>query len=131
MSTKTPAKKHLSDLHFEHQLWLSTAKFFNDELKIYQNRLEEIASKNTAEDVRKQIEHFQNGFIIQKEQLDILNHEVNVHEQELAKFAKDHPIAIDHYLFDNHTTLSEKVEAFQKIYVELKTEFNRFLSTWM
>ena len=61
MSTKM---KHIDDLHFEHQLWTSEAKFFVDELKIYQKRLGEVASKNSKEDVRKQIEHFQNQFII-------------------------------------------------------------------
>ena len=43
METK---KRHLDDLHFEHQLWLSEAKFYTDELGIYQKRLEEVASKN-------------------------------------------------------------------------------------
>src|SRR6201984_3491948 len=80
MTHTTTKTKHIDDLHFEHELWASEAKFYTDELKIYQKRLDEIASKNTSEDVRKQVEHFQNKFIIQKEQLDILNHEVTVHE---------------------------------------------------
>ena len=128
ISTKT---KHIDDLHFEHQLWRSEANFYADELKIYQKRLAEIASKNTGEEVRKQVEHFQNQFIIQKEQMDILNHEVNVHEQWLAEFAKKHPVAVDHHLFADHTTMHEKMLAFNKMYTELKNEFNRFLAAWM
>lgn len=131
MTTKTTKTKHLDELHFEHALWTSEAKFYADELKIYQKRLEEIASKNTAQDVREQIEHFQNKFILQKEQLDILNHEVKVHEQWLAQYAKDNPIAIDHKLFADHKTMHEKMDVFHTMYEELKKEFTRFFATWM
>lgn len=123
--------KHIDDLHFEHQLWTSEAKFYVDELKIYQKRLQEIAGKNTKEEVRKQIEHFQNQFIIQKEHLDILNHGVNEHEQFLEKFATEHPVAIDHRMFADHAEMNEKMETFRKIYSELKKEFNHFLSVYM
>lgn len=131
MTTITEKTKHIDDLHFEHQLWSSQAKFYTDELKIYQKRLEEIASKNTNIDVRKQVEHFQNQFIIQKEQLDILNHEITVHEQWLAKYAKEHPVAIDHKLFTDHKDMHVKSETFQKLYAELKDEFRKFVSKWM
>lgn len=124
-------KKHLDELHFEHQLWRSEIRFYADELKIYQNRLDEIASKNNSTEVVKQIEHFQNSFIIQKEQLDITNHEIKVHEEALVKFAKENPIAIDHRLFDDHTVIHEKVDTFRKLYTELKNEFKRFLEKWM
>ncbi len=131
MKTETVKNKHIDDLHFEHALWTSEAKFYADELKIYQKRLDEVASKNNSEDVRKQVEHFQNKFIIQKEQLDILNHEVTVHEQWLAKMAKQYPTAIDHQLFADHKTMHERMDSFNTIYAEFKKEFNRFLATWM
>jgi hypothetical protein len=131
MTTTATKTKHIDELHFEHQLWTSEAKFYADELKIYQNRLAEVAAKNPSVEVRKQIEHFQNKFIIQKEQLDILNHEVTVHEQWLAKYAKEHPVAIDHRSFADHTVMHEKMDSFHKIYNELKQEFKKFLVTWM
>lgn len=131
MTTTTSKVKHIDELHFEHQLWISEAKFYVDELKVYQKRLEEIASKNTKEEVRKQVEHFQNQFIIQKEQLDILKHEVNEHEQWLANYAKQHPVAINHELFTDHREMHEQIDVFRKLYGELKQEFRRFLETWM
>jgi hypothetical protein len=131
MTTTTEKTKHIDDLHFEHQLWSSEAKFYADELKIYQNRLAEVAAKNTKAEVRKQVEHFQNQFIIQKEQLDTLNHEINVHEQWLAKYSAKNPVAIEHKFFADHKTMHEQAEAFRKIYNELKDEFRRFLAVWM
>lgn len=129
--TTTARTKHLDELHFEHQLWLNEVKFFSDELKIYQKRLDEVASKNSSEEVRKQVEHFQNKFIIQKEQIDILNHGINEHESWLSKYAKENPVAIDKKLFADHSVLHDKVDTFKKLYMELKQEFNKFASSWM
>lgn len=131
MTTAAKTTKRLDELHFEHQLWASEARFFAEELKIYQNRLAEVASKNTATDVRKQVEHFQNQFIIQKEQLDIIHHLANEHEQWLAKYAKENPTAIDHVDFADHAVLRDKVEIFKKLYTELKADFLKFVATWM
>ncbi len=123
--------KHIDDLHFEHQLWSNEMKFYSDELKIFQKRLEEVAQKNSSEDIRKSVEHFQNQFIIQKEQIDIINHHITIHEQALAKFAKEHPVAIDKHLFFSHGDLKDKTDAFRGIYSDLKKEFYLFVGTWL
>ena len=68
-------KKHLSDLHFEHKLWDMETRFYEDELKLYQNWLEEVAGKNTHMDVQVEVEHFQNQFLIQKKALSTLRHQ--------------------------------------------------------
>jgi hypothetical protein len=120
-------RKHIDDLHFEHQLWLSELNLFADELNIYVNRLTEISAKNTGEEIRKKIEHFQNQFILQKQQLDILNHDIKLHEQLLSSFAKEHPIAIDHHLFSGHTETAGKVATYRSIYNSLKQAFGKFL----
>ena len=127
----TTTKKHIGDLHADHQLWLSDASFYADELRIWQKRLDEVAQKNTKPAAAAQVEHFQNQLIIQKEQLDIVNHEVKGHEQFLATFAAEHPVAIDHKLFANHETILDKIEIFKKLYAELKNEFTHFLSAVM
>lgn len=131
MNTTKTKNKHIDDLHFEHQLWLSALRFYADELKIYQQRLEEVAFKNTRIEIRAQIEHFQNQFIIQKEQLDILSHQIKVHEQWLAQFAKENPATIDKELFADHKLMNDQIETFHKIYAELKREFKNFLEEWM
>ena len=127
-ATKT---KHIDALHFEHQLWRSEAKFFKDELTIYQKMLAEVASKNTKEDFRKQVEHFQNQFFIQEEELNSLKDEIKSHEKFLATFSAEHPVAIDHKLFSDHKEMREKTDTFRKLYNDLKKEFNHFLSVWM
>lgn len=130
MTTLTKTK-HIDALHFEHELWRNEAKFYSDELKIYQGRLEYIAGGNTKEEVRKQVEHFQNQFIIQARHLKDLNHEVKVHENFLSSFAAEYPIAIDHQLFADHKVMREKMDTFRKLYTELKKEYNEFSAIWM
>lgn len=120
-------RKHIDELHAEHRAWLSDAQFYADELSIFQDRLEEVAAKNTDHAVKVQVEHFQNQFIIQKEQIDLLNHEAKSHEQWLANYAKENPVAVDRHLFADHQATHAKIDAFRKIYADLKTEFNQFL----
>lgn len=125
MEKKT--KKYLSDLHYEHQLWSMEIKFYKDELKVYQNWLEEVAAKNTHDEVLKQVEHFENQFIIQKNQIRTLKHQIKAHEQWLSGFAETHRVAIDHVHFADHATMRENMDTFKKLYAELKAEYKRFL----
>lgn len=124
-------RKHIDELHAEHQTWLAEAKFYADELSIFTKRLEEIAAENTAQEVKIQVEHFQNQFIIQQEQLDTLNHEAVIQEQWLANYAKENPVAIDRHLFGDHQATHAKITTFKEIYADLKAEFNRFLADRM
>jgi hypothetical protein len=131
MATITINRKPLIYLHEDHQKWFQEIGFYKDELKIFVKRLEEIASRNSGIDLRKQIEHFQNQFIIQKEKLDMLNHDLNIHEQWLAIYAKEHPTTIENELFADHSVMKRQVTIFEKFYEELKAEFLRFLEKWM
>ena len=130
MSVKAP-RKHIDELHFEHRLWTNNMKFYNDELTIFENRLEELVQRNTKIEVTSQIEHFQNQFIRQREVAEGLISKCGDHDKFLANQAKDHPIAIDHVLFADHTKLRDEVEMFDKIYKELKGEYMSFLRKWM
>lgn len=124
-------KIHISDLHFEHVHWLSSLLFEKDELKSFQNRLEEVAPRWTEQDVLAQVEQYQNKFIRHNEVLDTLVHDIRANEKKLADRAKENPTAINHVHFKDHTSLRDRVEMQQKIYGELKTLFLRFLTSTM
>lgn len=131
MSTTATPKKHIDELHFEHRVWINGMNFYYDELKTFENRLEDLVQRNTKTEVTSQIEHFQNQFIRQKEVAEEIISKCKDHDKFLANQAKDHPIAIDHVLFADHTKLRDEVETYEKIYRELKTEFMNFLRKWM
>ncbi len=124
-------KVHIHDLHFDHVTWENELSFYANELDIFQNRLDEVATRNSSDEVTKQISHYQNQIIIQKEQIDILRHDLKIYEQSLAKFAKEHPVAIDHYLFNDHVGLRKRMERFEQLYADFKKDFKKFVGIWL
>ena len=121
-------KKYLSELHQEHIDWSKHLNFYKDEIGTFKHRLEEIVRANTAIEVLAQVEHFQNQFIRQNEVIDELMHTINVEEDKIVRDAQGNNVATDHRKADENWDLVEQMEIFDKIYGELKDEFNRFLS---
>ncbi len=113
-------RRYMYDLHFEHMQWNNQLRFFKQEIEIFKARLGEVIQKNTDRDVMREAEHFQNSFILQNEQIDTLLHDIKMHETELVKYAKDHPIAVEHTYFENHNGLEERMGSFHKLHAELK-----------
>ncbi len=136
-STLTEKRVHLQDLHSDHQLWLNTLRFCKDEIGIFDKRMEEIARRavrsatDESREVMAELEHFQNQYIREREVIDELRHDIKQHENGLEKFAKEHPIAVDHVLFMDHQGLRDRVHTFEKLYHELKGEFMRWLAARM
>lgn len=122
---------YLKDLHSEHREWTSAIKFGRDEIATFKHRLEEVASKNTSHDFSASLEHLQNQFIRHGEVFDTLEHDIKLKEQSLANYAEDHPIAIDHVHFTDHSGMRDRVETQNKMFRELKDELNTFLSKYM
>lgn len=130
MTTKTK-NIYLSDLHFEHKLWNSQLAFYEEEIQIFEHRLEELVVKYTSQEVLSQLEHLQNQFIRHKEVIDQLKHDIKIKGQSLSQYAENHPVAIDHVYFTDHTGLRDRMESFYDIYGDLKKEFMNFLRKWM
>lgn len=122
---------YLSDLHYEHQLWRNELNFYKEELNILEHRLEEIVSKNTNNEVEAGVESFQNRFDLQRDHINILRNSIKKHEHGLAGFAQEHPIAVDHVHFKDHSEIREKMDRFRELYLEMKNEFNRFAVKWL
>ena len=77
-----------SDLHFEHRLWKNELLFWKDEIKSFQNRLDELITRWTDKEVLKELSQFQNKFIIHnnkiEEFLDKIDSAVNKVKEEAA-----------------------------------------------
>lgn len=123
--------KGIYQLHEDHKQWLNNLVFYKDELKIMQNRIAEIAQKNSSKEVLALVEHFQNQFIVQKELIDTISHDLKLHEQALEKEVKKNETAIDHRKFPVHLDELESMQSFEKIFNELRKELNLFLAKHM
>ncbi len=117
--------------HSENMEWSNTLKFYKEELDVLKARLAEIASKNNHQEVMKEVEHFQNQFIIQKDNIDRISHEVKMHEQKLLNDIKANPTAADHRKVEYHSKEKELVSGFEKNMNEIRNEFKRFAAKWM
>ena len=131
MTTASKTKKHIDDLHFEHKVWKNQLEFCKGELEFFKHRLEEISQRYTDKDILKRLEHFQNQFIIQRDEIDRFLHDINVHEDALAKEAIEHPVATDHILMKDHPNERERFDTFNQLYAELKNDYINYLRKWM
>ncbi|TLP81748.1 hypothetical protein [Maribacter sp. ACAM166] len=119
------------DLHFEHKQWRSELAFWEDELKSFKNRLAELVKRWTDKNVLAQLEHYQNEFILHGEVIDTLQHEINVHETDMAEHSKKNEDVIDRNFAKQHLEFRHKMEKQREIYADLKKDFFRFLSKYM
>ena len=123
--------KKIYELHEEHKEWLNKVAFYKDEATIMQNRVSEIASKNTSKEISGAIEHFQNQLIIQRNNLDELKHNITEHESYLVNKAKENPTAVDHKSVNDHPKMRDALNSFEKVFNDLRKELNVFLAKTM
>src|SRR6185295_14072078 len=114
--------KPIAELHAEHTEWLQKLDFYADEITIMKKRLEEIVSKNSSEEIRAQVEHFQNQVIVQKENIDELKHAIKDHENYIENRIDENPTASDHRSLHDHPKMRENVNGFEKTFNELRHE---------
>ncbi|MBP5982314.1 MAG: hypothetical protein KA734_01220 [Fluviicola sp.] len=117
--------------HEENKTWINSLQFYKEDLVIFEKRLEEIAGKNSNKEVLAFVEHFQNQFIIQRNNIDEIAHTVNENEQALIKEINANPVAVDHRKVENHATEKDLVLSFEKNFNDLRSEYNRFSAKWM
>ncbi len=118
---------YISDLHFEHKLWISELMFWQDEIGTFKHRLEELVERFEDNDVLARVEKYQNQFIRHKEVIDTLKHDINTAEHKLVKYAENHPEAVNQVYLEDQEPLRERMETQRKMYGELKSNFMSFL----
>jgi hypothetical protein len=117
--------------HEENTEWLNKLKFYKDEIKIIQHRLEEIAGKNNNKEILALVEQFQNQLIIHRNTIDEIQHNVIISEDKLHQEIERNPVATDHRKTEYHLAEKEELQTFEKVFSELREHFNRFASKWM
>ena len=114
-------------LHLEYRNWMNELAFCKEEITIFESHLENVVNRHSEVPVRAQVEHFQNQFILQKEVIDELRHELHISERQLAGFVKElSGLGLQSIKMDNHSKRRDDVNTFRKIYKELKDDFRRF-----
>ncbi|TQO37152.1 hypothetical protein GQ41_1752 [Arenibacter algicola] len=120
-----------SNLHFENEIWRRELFFWQDELIIFNNRLSELVTRWTKKEVLKQLDHFQNEFILHGGVIEDLLEEMEIHETLMADPDLLSQDAMDAMMVKKHMKFRKKMEIQKEIYTDLKKEFFRFLTKYL
>jgi hypothetical protein len=115
----------------DHQQWLKSVDFYDNDLDTLEARLTEIVRKNNGRDTLANVEHFQNQFIVQRNNIDELRHYIQEHSGKVASDVQAHAGKMELGLLREHEDLKIQFESFEKVMNELRHEFNLFLAKWM
>lgn len=121
----------ITNIGNDHSFWRKGLEFYTEEIDMMETRLAEIAGKNTSFEARQGIEHFQNQFIVQRNNVDELQHEINLYVQKVGEDSQEHAGHIRTDLVTEHDSLQDKYENLEKIMNGLRHEFKDYLSKWM
>lgn len=115
----------------DHQKWLQAIDFYKTEFDILQKRLAEVISKNTSHEALEGVEHFQNQFIVQRNNIDELRHSINEHVHQVILDTEKYADKIEEERMAEHEKLKDEFTVFEKVVKELRQEFNEYLTKWM
>lgn len=124
MTTST----YLYDLHQTYKNWLNELALANDEIEHFRANLEKVVVANNKTEITARAEQFQNQFIAHLNELQILRHDIKAAENLIEKNITDNPVAVDHRKMEVDTTLEDRMSQFQKLFKDLKTDYNGFLA---
>ena len=110
-----------------HNEWKEALSFHKQELQTFRNDLLEVASRTHHPDIMRMVEHFQNQFLIQTENIDILRHNIKYNAKSITGTLPTRSILFSTDENHSYDELKEKFEDFSKVFTELKDEFIQFL----
>ncbi len=111
--------------------WLSALDFYTRDLSILDKMLVEAAGKNTSEEAAAGVEHLQNQFVIQRQRIHDLQHQILALHHAAAVDATQHAGHISEKVVTENDALGDEMQALEKRIAELRAELQLFLSKWM
>lgn len=106
-----------------HVAWNNELNEINEELK----QFELILSKISAPTNKKEIEHFQNQFLIQRSAIAKIKNEIKKHDFAIERGGNEPFDKLKTMDVQYHEMMSEKIDIEIKIIAELKLEFADFI----
>ncbi len=125
--TLTPS----ANLTSEKSSWIRGIEFYQDEIKIMRKRLEEISQKNTALEIKKKVEQFQNRFHVHEEQLNKLRHAVKNQTIQIGDNLDHHHGQLEKHTVTEHDIMRDDYVNTEKLFNEMRHDFNRFVSKYL
>ena len=111
----------------EHSEWIKGLEFYMDDLQVLVHRLEEVARTNGDFETRSGMEHFQNQFIIQRNNIEELKHKIKEHIHLVSRQPALETEQVNSTLLTDHESLADEYRTLEKVINEIRKEFNDYL----
>ncbi|HVI46246.1 MAG TPA: hypothetical protein VM802_15330 [Chitinophaga sp.] len=114
------------DLMDQINSWKEEVNDVRGEVRMMRERLEQIVLSHAPREVMTQVEHFENRFLRQREVADEMFHDI----KQCGKKISNEPqrVVHDDRPVDDYDTMQRRMEIFQKLFAELKDDFNHFIT---
>ena len=120
---------YLSDLKFNLETWRRELKFHFNEMDTFQEKLEEIASREFSKEAMAPLESFENRIMIEKSVISKLAHRCKAKMKNV--YRADLQEEIDGRLKNEQSTLRDDMRTYIKLHYELKEEMMDYLLEWL
>jgi hypothetical protein len=110
-------------------VWKRELKFHKEELKKFENQLEDIAARNLGNDVMASLEGFQNKIIKEREVIDKIMQRIRI-KKRAVKRADLHE-EIDGRLSQEQEPLRDEMKTYVRLHYDLKEALMEFLVRWV
>ncbi len=120
---------YLSDLKFNLETWRRELKFHFNEMDTFEEKLEEIASREFSDRALVPLESFQNRIMIEKDAISKLLHKckAKLKNIQFANLNED----IDGRLQNQQNTLRDDMKTYIKLHYELKEAMMDYFLKWL
>lgn len=128
-----PVTPSAMGLHLRLRLWIAEMNSDINVLRIFSDYLVELHAKKNIAEVTRGIEHFKQQFIILRNEIDELRHDMQLSKMHVAAAArgnKSHAATPKTGSPDNQHTLQKRYTAFKKAFNKVKKEFGMFEAKW-
>lgn len=126
MQTKV---SYLSDLKFNLETWKRELRFHFNEMDTFQEKLEEIASREFGKKATVPLENFQNRIMIEKDVISKLRHRINDKMKKINTV--DFEEEIDGRLSGEQHTLKDDMRTYIRMHYDLKEEMMQYFLEWL
>ncbi|MCP9768777.1 hypothetical protein EGI22_12695 [Lacihabitans sp. LS3-19] len=120
-------KAYIFELQDFHKKWINDLDFYKEQVKVFEERLAKVSLNNVDKDVKIEVEKFQNRFIIQRNEIDYLRHDIKQQENELEREEKTAPIISEMETITEEFTLKDRMDTFERLFLDLQLEFDTFI----
>ena len=115
----------------KHQELSVLLDFYDGELHFLEERLREVVMRNTGHEAMMEAEHFQNQFIIQTRNLEEMMLRLINYKHLAYLDSAEHAGKMDNRLLTEIIALENDVHDFEKVVLELRSQYKQFLLKWM